>query len=262
MIKEDLPKFNIPVGGNKKLEKLIFKVRKDKVLNMLLKMSNINSIDRLGYNDHGPVHVKIIANLALKILRLLFKKGVVPNIVKNYGFKNEDAEVVVVLGTILHDIGHAIHREKHELLSTFFATSIINNLLKGIYKKEEEKTILKYEILQAIYSHNPMVMPLTIEGGVVKVADALDMKKGRARIPYQIGRINIHSTSAMAVENVEVLEGTEKPIKIIILMLNPAGIFQVDELLKEKIGTSGIEKMIEVEVRILKEGKEEIFKKY
>lgn len=262
MLKENLPKFNIPFDGNKKLEKLILKVRQDKVLNTLLRMSNINAIDRLGYNDHGPVHIKIIANLALKILRLLTKKGVVPSLVKNYGLKNEDAEIVVVLGSILHDIGHAVHREGHEILSTFFAAPIIDKLLKGIYKKEEEKTLLKYEILQTIYSHEPEIKPLTIEAGVVKVADALDMEKGRARIPYQIGRINIHSTSAMAVEKVEILEGKEKPLKIVILMSNPAGIFQVDELLREKIRTSGIEEMLEVEARLIKEGKEELFKKY
>lgn len=262
MKKEGLPKFNIPFEGNKKLEKLISKVRRDKVLNKLLRMSNINTIDRLGYTDHGPVHIKIIANLVLKILRLFLKKGIVPSIVKNYGLKNEDAEIVVVLAAILHDIGHAAHRERHEILSTFFTLPIIDNLLRGIYKKEEEKTIIKYETLQAIYSHEPEIKPLTIEGGLVKVADALDMEKGRARIPYQIGKINIHSTSAMAIEKVEVMEGKEKPVRLVILMLNPAGIFQIDELLRKRIKTSGIEKMLEVEAKILKEGKEEIFKKY
>lgn len=262
MTKETLPKFNIPFDGNKKLEKLILKVRQDKVLNTLLRMSNINAIDRLGYNDHGPVHIKIIANLALKILRLLTKKMVVPSIVKNYGLKQEDGEIVVVLAAILHDIGHAVHREGHEILSTLFAVPIIDRLIDGIYKKEEEKTILKYEILHTIYSHEPEIKPLTIEAGVVKVADALDMEKGRARIPYQIGRINIHSTSAMAIEKVEILEGKEKPLKIVILMSNPAGIFQVDELLKQKIVTSGIGEMLEVEARLIKDGKEELFKKY
>lgn len=262
MAKEDRPKFNIPFEGNKKLERLILKVKEDRALNTLLRMSNVNAIDRLGYNDHGPVHIKITANLALKILRLLTKKGVVPSLVKNYGLKQEDAEIVVVSGSILHDIGHAIHRRGHEILSTIFAIPIIDELLKDIYEKEEEKTILKFEILQTIYSHEPRIKPLTIEGGVIKVADALDMEKGRARIPYKIGYINIHSVSALAIEKVEIFEGKEKPLKIIILMSNPAGIFQVDELLKAKIMTSGIEEMLEVEVRLIKEGKEEIFKKY
>jgi metal-dependent HD superfamily phosphatase/phosphodiesterase len=117
-------------------------------------------------------------------------------------------------------------------------------------------------VLHAIYSHEPETRPLTIEAGVIKIADALDMEKGRARIPFKIGSINIHSTSAMAIEKVEILEGEKKPIKIIIVMSNPAGIFQVDELLKKKIKTSGIDAMIEVEARLIENGKETIFKKY
>jgi hypothetical protein len=262
MPKENLLKFDIPLGGNKKLEKLISKVKKDRVLNTLLKMSNINAIDRLGYNDHGPVHIKIISNIGLKILRILMGKGVMPNVVKNYGLKPEDAEVIVVAGAIFHDIGHSVHRQGHEILSTIFAFALIDNLIGGIYPKEEEKTVIKYEILHAIFSHESTVRPLTIEAGVVKVADALDMEKGRARIPYRIGSVNIHSLSALAIERVEILPGKERPVKIIILMSNPAGIFQVDELLKERIKTSGIKEMLEVVVKILKEGKEEIFKKY
>jgi metal-dependent HD superfamily phosphatase/phosphodiesterase len=262
MKKENLPKFNIPIRGNQKLEKLISRVKRDKTLNTLLRMSNINAIDRMGYSDHGPVHIKIVANLALEILRILTRKRVKPSVVENYGLKNEDAEIVVVLGAILHDIGMGIHRQGHEILSTLFASSFIDYLIRDIYKNEEERTIIKYETLQTIYSHRSGIKPLTIEAGIVKVADALDMEKGRARIPYQIGMINIHSVSALAIEKVKILEGKEKPLKIIILMSNPAGIFQVDELLKEKIINSGIEKMLEIEARITKEGKEEIFKKY
>ena len=82
MEKEILPKFNIPFEGNKKLEQLIEKIRRDKSLNTILRMSNVNAIDRLGYNDHGPVHIKIISNIPLRIFRLLVKKGIIPNLVK------------------------------------------------------------------------------------------------------------------------------------------------------------------------------------
>ena len=260
--KEALPKFNIPLENNKKLEKLVSGIERNKVLNTLLRMSNVNAIDRMGFNDHGPVHVKITANLALRILRILEKRKIVPNIVKNYGMSKEDAEIIVVMGATLHDIGMAVHRQGHEILSTIFALPIIDNLLSPIYKKEEERTIIKYETLQTIYSHEPTRVPLTIEGGVVKVADALDMEKGRARIPYEAGQISIHSISALAIESVQISEGKERPVKISILMSNPAGIFQVDNLLQEKIRTSGIEKMLKIEARIIKDGKEEIVKEY
>ena len=95
--------FNIPVHDNAKLKQVMGKVKADKKLHSYWKSSNIMAIDRLGYTDHGPTHVKIVANLALKLLRILMDKKVKPGIVKNYGMKNEDAEVVVVLGSILHD---------------------------------------------------------------------------------------------------------------------------------------------------------------
>jgi len=257
-------KFNIPCNGNQKLKTQILRVTEDVELNTLLKMSNITAIDRLGYNDHGPTHIKIVANSALRILRLLTKKGIVPNIVKDYKdykFQNEDAEIIVVLSAILHDIGHAVHRERHELLSAIFSEKIIDRLLDGLYKKEE-KAIVKFETIHSIYSHEPNIRPTTLEGGIMKVADALDMEKGRARIPYQIGNVNIHSLSAMAIEKVEIFEGKERPVKIVIYMSNPAGIFQVDELLKQKVKTSGIAQFLIIEAKLLKKGQGKILKSF
>jgi metal-dependent HD superfamily phosphatase/phosphodiesterase len=83
-----------------------------------------------------------------------------------------------------------------------------------------------------------------VEAGIVRVADALDLSEGRSRIPYQAGKIDIHSISAMAIHRVEISEGAPKPIHINIWMNNMAGIFQVDELLKQKLIGSGIEKYV------------------
>ena len=256
-----MSEFHIPFNGNKKLKTLISKIKEDREIEALLKMSNITAIDRLGYNDHGPTHVKIVANSSLRILRLLIKRGISPSIVKNYNLENEDAEIVVVLAAVLHDIGHAIQRDGHELLSTIHAGPIIDRLLNGIYP-EQEKIIVKFETLHVIYSHEPNIIPLTLEGGVMKIADALDMEKGRARVPYQIGSVGIHSLSATAIDKVEIFGGKERPVKIVILMSNPAGIFQVDELLKEKIKTSGIAKMLSVEAKLIENGKEKTLKKF
>ena len=256
-----MSEFHIPFNGNKKLEVVISKVIKDVELNTLLRMSNVTAIDRLGFNDHGPTHVKIVSNSSLRMLRILVKHGVVPSIVKNYSLQNEDAEIVVVLASILHDIGHAIHRRRHELLSTLIAPPIIGRLLDNLYAKDTE-TIIKFETLHAIYCHESNIQPLTIEAGVMKIADALDMEKGRARIPYKTGSINIHSLSAMSIEKVDILEGTKRPLKVIVHMSNPAGIFQVDELLQDKVQTSGIKEMLTVEARLMKDGKEEVIKDF
>jgi metal-dependent HD superfamily phosphatase/phosphodiesterase len=253
--------FGVAYNGNEKLLKLVSNINKNTRLLTLLKSSNINAIDRLGYNDHGPVHVKIVANHALTILRILVKRGITPSIVKNYNMGIDDAEVVVTLASLLHDVGHVVHRKYHPFFSIVIADKILDELLSGIYD-DEKKDIIKFEVLHAIFSHEADIEPFTIEAGIVKIADALDMEKGRARIPFKLGKIDIHSVSALAIEKVEILEGNKKPIKIVIVMTNPAGIFQVDELLKSKIKTSGIDDMVEIEARLIENGKEVVFKKY
>jgi len=253
-------KFNLPLEGNQKLAQVMKNVQKDEELKTLLEMSNVTAVNRMRINDHGSVHVKIVANSSLLILRILIKAGVVPSIVKDYKLQNEDAEVVIVLAAILHDLGHAIHRYRHEVMSTVFTSSIIDRIIDGIYTGKE-KIIVKFEILHTIYCHEPTVVPLTIEGGVIKIADSLDMEKGRARVPYLIGSVNIHSLSAMAIEKVEILEGEERPIKVIIHMSDSAGIFQVDDLLREKMQTSGVGKFFTIEARLTRKGEEKLLKK-
>lgn len=253
--------FNIPANKNKKLAQVLENIKKCQRLETALHMSNVTAIDRLGYNDHGPVHIKITANMALLMLRILEKRSVVPNLVKNYNLTQDDAEVVVVMGAVLHDIGQTIHRLSHETMGLVVALPIIEEVLDGVYKMPELE-IIKWEIAHCIVSHEPNVVPLTIEAGITKVADALDMEKGRARVPFQAGSITIHSVSAMAIEEVMVLEGQTRPLRVVIKMSNPAGIFQVDELLRDKIETSGIKEFISVEALLDNEGKEEVMKKY
>jgi metal-dependent HD superfamily phosphatase/phosphodiesterase len=162
--------------------------------------------------------------------------------------------VVVVLASVMHDLGMSFVRKDHEVYSVPIAVRILDRILPQVYGTEEA-TIVASEVLHAVVSHHAVNEPLTIEAGVVKVADALDMEQGRARIPYETGRVDIHSFSAIAIEKVKIEEGSEKPIKINIEMSNPAGIFQVDNLLWTKIEGSGIEEYVRVEA-LIKEGEE------
>lgn len=79
------------------------------------------------------------------------------------------------------------------------------------------------------------------------MADAPDMEGGRARIPFEAGKVDIHSVSALSSKKVSLLEGGEKPITIRTDMSNPSGIFKVDNLLGAKIKGSGLEEYINVE---------------
>jgi metal-dependent HD superfamily phosphatase/phosphodiesterase len=195
------------------------------------------------------VHIQIVANIALKLLRQLAKRGVQPAMVRDYGLEQDDAEIVVTLGALLHCIGMAVHRDRHEDISLFLAEPKARELLSGIYD-EPELTVIASEVLQAITSHRNDGHPLTLEAGIVRVADALDMAQGRSRIPFEHGRVSIHSLSAAAIEQVEIRDGTERPIGIEILMNNSSGIYQVDGLLKAKLRGSGLEPYVEVTAHI------------
>ena len=102
------------------------------------------------------------------------------------------------------------------------------------------------EVLQSITSHRADGQPLTLEAGILRVADALDMEQGRSRIPFERGHVGIHSLSAAAIEDVSIAEGEAKPILIEIAMNNSSGIYQVDGLLKAKLRGSGLEPYVEV----------------
>ena len=143
----------------------------------------------------------------------------------------------------------AVHREGHEDFSLFLAEPKMRELLDGLYE-EPELTVIASEVLQAITSHRADGKPLTLEAGIVRVADALDMAKGRSRIPFERGRVSIHSLSAAAIDEVKIKDGDERPIKIEILMNNSSGIYQVDGLLKAKLRGSGLEPYVEVVAHI------------
>lgn len=252
---------NIPTNNNKKFKKILERVNKNVEIQALWECSNIMAVNRLEMSDHGKTHVAIIANIAIKILRMLIEKGVTPSIVKDYKLTNDDAEVVVFLSSIFHDVGHIVHREDHHLFSVSISYDMLEKLLDGFYKGRE-KIIMMSEILHAIYSHEKGIPILTLEAGVVRFSDALDMKQGRARIPFKGGKIDIHSVSAMAIDEVEILQGDEKPILIQITMNNSAGIYQVDHLLKEKFKGTGLEPYVSVKLQILTEKEKRIIDKY
>ena len=240
---------NLPTRHNPRLAEIIDRVNARDDLYALWIAANVIAVDRLSMSDHGPVHMRIVANSALRILRLLVAGGVVPNIVSDYGLTTEDAEVVVVLSALLHDVGMSIHREGHEDFSLFVAQPILDGLLDGVYA-DPARTVVRAEIQHAIISHRSGGRPLTLEGGVLRVADALDMAQGRSRIPFTAGSTSIHSVSAAAIEAVRIEAGDEQPVRISVEMSNSAGVFQVDELLGRKLRGSGLERHVMVEAVI------------
>jgi len=250
------------------------RIKEDKKLQTYWKCSNVMAIERMGYTDHGPTHVKIVANLGLRLLRILLeKKLITPSIVENYGMQNDDAEVVVVLGSIFHDLGMIVQRYDHEKYGAFLALQFLERCLPPTYN-DEQIAIMTSEVLHAIVTHEEPRSKepqhrriLTKEAGIVAIADALDMEAGRARIPFQAGKVDIHAVSALSIEKVEVecvenVEHGEKPINIKIKMSNSAGVFQIDELLKPRIVNSGLEQFFHVIAEITGEKENRIIEKF
>jgi len=257
----ELISLHLPSRHNEPLQQVQERIAQDVELQTLWRCANVNAVDRAHITDHGPVHIRIVANIALKLLRLLVAGGVEPSVVVHHGLTVEDAEVIVVLATALHDVGIAVHRDGHEGYSVVLADRMVYRFLEGLYAPTEA-TVMASEILHAVAAHRRDQWCLTVEAGVVKVADALDMTEGRSRIPFAAGDVNIHSVSAQAIEEIHLMAGQKRPVRIEIVLSNSAGIFQVDELLKGKLHRSGIHKHVEVVARIEGEAEKRILSFY
>jgi hypothetical protein len=233
-----------PTRGNRRLEALLDRVNADAELRAWWHMAQISS-ERLGMSDHSWVHVQIVLNIALRLLRLLARAGIEPAMVADHGMGRRDAEVVVAAGALMHDVGMSIHRADHEAFSLFLAERKLRELLDGVYS-DPERTVVVSEALHAIIGHRRRGEPYTLEAGVVRVADALDMAHGRSRVPVEAGRVGIHSLSAAAIDEVLIEAGAELPVRLEIKMNNSAGIFQVDDLLATKLRGTPLEGHVEV----------------
>jgi metal-dependent HD superfamily phosphatase/phosphodiesterase len=237
-----------PTRGNRKLENLLAAVNADDQIKAWWHAAGVNA-ERLDMSDHSWVHIQIVTNIALRLARLLFRRGVEPSVVKDHGMTARDAEVVIAAGSLLHCLGMAIHRTDHERYSLFLAADKLPGLLASSYE-EPERTLIAAEAMHAIISHRTKGTPLTVEGSIVRVADALDMAQGRARVPFEAGHANIYSLSAYAIEDVTISAGRDKAVRVEIAMSNSAGIFQVDEGLGAKLRGTLLEPHIEVIARI------------
>jgi metal-dependent HD superfamily phosphatase/phosphodiesterase len=233
-----------PTRGNRKLEGFLEAVNADPQVRAWWHMTQVTA-ERLGMSDHSRVHVQIVLNIALRLLRLLVRGGVEPAMVGDHCMGERDSEVVVAAASLFHDTGMSIHRADHEEYSLFLAEPKLRQLLDGIYS-EPELTVVVSEALQGIIGHRRRGEPYTVEAGIVRVADALDMAHGRSRIPFEAGQVGIHSLSALAIDEVRIEKGDKLPVKVEIVMNNSAGIFQVDDLLATKLRGTPIEGSVEI----------------
>ncbi|WP_121822810.1 HD domain-containing protein [Halostella salina] len=205
-----------------------------------LDAQNVNPVQRKGYNDHGSKHISIVRNRALCLYDLLKEAGVPFNGAADQGLDEADESVIIALAATLHDIGHVVHRDSHAYYSIPLAADILDRILPEFYDTEDAVRV-KGETLHAILCHHTSEDPLTTEAGVIRVSDALDMERGRSRMPYEMGGRGINTLSSQAIRNVSLQRGDERPVLVEIEMTNAAGVYQVDNLLKAKLRDSGLE---------------------
>src|SRR3954453_2673728 len=241
-------KVRAPTRGNRKLDGFLDAVNGDEKVRAWWYMAQVHA-ERLGMSDHSWVHMQIVLNISLRLLRLLVKGGVEPAVVADHGMRDRDAEVVVAGGALLHDVGMSIHRADHEAYSLFLANGALERLLADSYR-QPERAIVTAEILHAIIGHRRRGEPYTLEAGVVRGADALEMAQGRTPLPIEAGQEGIHSISAAAVDEVRIEAGETRPVRIEIELNNSAGIFQVDDLLATKIRDTPLAGKVEVLAKI------------
>lgn len=247
MIKNEIKEIYVPAEHNPFLQDILTKINNNEEIHALWNVINTNAIERLGMTDHGITHVQIVSNIALKMARMLIKSGVDLSVKKNMELTNEHGEVVILLASLMHDLGMSVHRKGHEEFSIVVVNTLLRDVLSDL--PVQERVILTSEVLHAIIGHRKEGSPYTLEAGIVRVADALDMSSGRAKSTIEAENFDIHSISHEAIEKIDILKGDSVPIHIDVTMKNPAGLFQVDELLKNKIKGSGLEKYVEVKIR-------------
>ena len=236
-----------------KAEHLAQLILEDEEAHVIQEYANIVSIKRLGFNDHGPVHMRKATLNALTIMQLLQNAGIRTSLEEDGAGEYEDSLCAVVLAGFLHDAGMTITRSMHEQTALILDYSMINRFLDAVYGKDAQRYIVRSLALEAILGHMASVPINSVEAGVILVADGCDMEKGRARSPLFMqnsrseGRMgDIHRYSADEIESVTIAAGKEKPIRITVEMNTTVGLFQVEEILLKKVSKSPILPHIEL----------------
>lgn len=238
----ETPSFTVPAKHNPRLQQVVDKINGDEELRQMWRCANVNAVERLSLSDHGEVHNRIVANASLRMLRLLRDAGYPASVTVNYRMLPEEAEVVVVLAAALHDLGITVHYDNHTAFSLPLARLKAKELLAGLYGVRDQ-TILIGEVLHAIASHHGQTRCLTLEAGILKLADALDMTAGRVR-PTSGGPTVTASDSP--VSEVLIKKGVDKPVRVELRLGRPAEDQHLEEAVILRLQGSPLFALVEV----------------
>lgn len=223
----------------------------DEELQEMQDYANNVSIKRLGYNDHGPVHMRQVCANGIKMLNLLQESGIKTSLEKEEIGTFEDSMCAIIIAGLMHDLGMMIGRQGHEEMSVTLAKPIIERTLMHILPNDlHRRTIIKSLAIEAIIGHMSSRKIHSVEAGIILIADGCDMTKGRARIPMAINTTpkvgDIHKYSANAITRIGIHHGERRPIRLDIEMTGEVGFFQIEEVLLTKIESSPAKEYVEL----------------
>jgi metal-dependent HD superfamily phosphatase/phosphodiesterase len=243
--------FSVPARHNPRLQALADRINGDEELRQLWRSANVNAVDRLGLGDCGEVHVRIVANAALKLLRLLRDAGHQPAVVTVHRLTPDEAEVIVVLAAAVHELGLAVHTEPAVVARAglVLADRKSHELLDGIYEARE-RAVVCAEALHAVVAQEANVDCLTLEAGVLKLADALDVTKGRARLSAEAGRRLGSANSAPVVDEVMIQRSKTPPVRVVLRLSRAQGLPAVEALLQSKLERVPFAGLVEMVARV------------
>ena len=223
----------------------------DEELQEMQEYANNVSIKRLGYNDHGPVHMKQVASNSIKMLNILHEAGIKTSLEEEEIGSFEDSMCGVVIACLMHDLGMMIGRQGHEEMSVRLALPLIDRTLVKFFPDDiHKRVVIKSLALESIIGHMSTRKIHSLEAGIILIADGCDMTKGRARIPMALNSTpkvgDIHKYSASAITRVKIYHGENKPIKVDVEMATEVGFFQVEEVLLTKVEASTAKQFVEL----------------
>lgn len=223
----------------------------DPQITRLWNMSRYITTHKMGMNDHGKTHALVATASAIRILTLLCESDITPDIVSSEGGDLDDAYVVVLVSSLCHDLGNAVHRFHHISHSLLLMQPILDHLLPVLYDDLEKSMLIRTFIYSAVYTHHGDPKPITIEASIVSVGDASDMTKGRALHIHDKKDVTMHALSALSIDQVIIKKGRTKPVEIQIIMSKTAGMYQIQEIMTPKIMAGCISQYIEVTIPYL-----------
>lgn len=215
-----------------------------------------NVTNSLGFNEHGEEHARVVAANSLRILDLFYKAKIVPSFVESYKGSIRDSAVIVFLAGYLHDIGVAVHKDKHHMHSVPLAIPIVERCLSHAGYAGPKFVQMKAAVLQAIYAHESHVEHPSLESSIICLADGTDITKDRIMRMFDKSGEKLHPVTGKSIDKVAIERGVDKPVIIEVRLNHRSGLALIDDMLGRKLEGSGIKQYVKVMARVKEAGKE------